>query len=165
MVQVSPKIIETIIQTISMSLGMTHVITITSAYYDGLPSQVKLSSTVGLALPFFIFQLLYESIKYCFFFNSTAPSTFPYLLFPLIAFIFITLETILLDYFFDNIFRFWLEFKFPSLSYSSITTILSFLNIVIQISLVVSFNIWFYNKIVYKNYSGPNIVLSIPFLN
>ena len=165
MVQVSPKIIETIIQTISMSLGMTHVITITSAYYDGLPSQVKLSSTVGLALPFFIFELIYESIKYCFFSGSTAPSTFPYLLFPLIAFIFITLETILLDYFFDNIFRFWLELKFPSLSYSSITTILSFLNIVIQISLVVSFNIWFYNKIVYKNYSGPNIVLSIPFLN
>ena len=83
----------------------------------------------------------------------------------MIAFIFITLETVLLDHLFDNRFRFWIESKFPKLSCSNVTTIFSLFNIILQISLVIAFNIWFYNKIVYKNYSGPNIVLSIPFLN
>lgn len=164
MILISPKTIEAFIKVVSMSLGMIHVVTITSTYYDGCTHPIRISSALALSLPFLIFEILYETIKYCFLSQVTAPSYFPYFTFPFLLFVVITIETIVLDYFFDTRGKRFLESKLPSNMHLYITTGFSYFSIILQIFFVISFNLWFYGKIVYKNYSGPNINLSIPFL-
>ena len=155
--QISAKYIESIIKIVAMSFGMLHVITISSIRDDNLPYPVKISGILILAVPFLVFEILYESIKYIFFGGSTVPSSFPYILFHSLVFILLIIEAIFLDYLFEYFIKPFLEARKNNIRYSTYVDLFFLFNSILQIGLVIVFNLKFY-EISYRQY--PNNVIN-----
>ena len=139
------------IKVLAMSLGMLHVITTTSIRDDDLSHPIKISGVLMLAFPFAVFEVLYESIKRIFFSDVTASSSFPYLFLPIITFIVLSIEIICLDYFFESFIKPFLDSKRSFIRYSSGVGVFSYLNMTLQITLVILFNLKFYQNMYSNN--------------
>ena len=147
MVYIVAQHIEQLINIVAMSFGALHVITMVSVHDDRLSHPLKMSSLFMVALPFVVFQIMYESIKHAFFSGFCAPSSFPLVLLPTIAFVAISTEAMLID----CAFEYWIKPKIESsksrISYSTGVNLFFFTTTAIQICLIVAFNVAFYGYV------------------